>query len=119
MKVSVEILYHLRCDKCQAWWSIGDRHPQKRKSVFCPDCGHRNEIEDFQDGNGKAVVENRLYLTESRTPNGVYGGPNIVASSFEQAELKVLEIKDWLNSMGLPDNGLKVIGKLEDIIPAD
>lgn len=53
MKVSIEILYHLRCDSCGAWWSSGDRKP--KPVMTCPECEHRNTVEGFQNGKGKDV----------------------------------------------------------------
>lgn len=43
MKVSVEFLFHCRCDKCGAWWTIADRPPQG--ILFCPECMHENSIQ--------------------------------------------------------------------------
>lgn len=53
MKVSIEILYHLRCDHCGAWWSSADRKP--KKIVGCPECFRENTIEGFQNGKGEDV----------------------------------------------------------------
>lgn len=44
MKVSVEHLYHFNCDRCQKWWSIGDFPWGSQSSLWCPWCGHENEL---------------------------------------------------------------------------
>ncbi|AFY74012.1 hypothetical protein Syn7502_01983 [Synechococcus sp. PCC 7502] len=48
MKVSLEFLYHFRCDRCDQWWSIADIKPQVGSEMSCPHCGHLNLVESIQ-----------------------------------------------------------------------
>jgi len=48
MKVSLEYLYHFRCDRCQQWWSRADIEPQIGEHIYCPYCGHTNTVEQVQ-----------------------------------------------------------------------
>ncbi|MEE3717451.1 hypothetical protein V2H45_11875 [Tumidithrix elongata RA019] len=48
MKVSLEFLYHFRCDRCTQWWSRADIEPQLGEIVYCPYCGHENTVEGIQ-----------------------------------------------------------------------
>lgn len=44
MKVSLENLYHFSCDSCKNWWSIGDYVWGKQTHMWCPHCGHKQEL---------------------------------------------------------------------------
>jgi chromosome segregation ATPase len=46
MKVSLELLFHYRCDNCDRWWSIADIPP--KPATICPHCGTTNKVEDTQ-----------------------------------------------------------------------
>lgn len=48
MKISLEYLYHFRCDACGRWWSQADIEPQIGERLFCPACGHANWVEAIQ-----------------------------------------------------------------------
>lgn len=48
MKVSLEFLYHFRCDRCNQWWSIADIEPKIGNSIHCPHCGYLNTVELIQ-----------------------------------------------------------------------
>lgn len=47
MKVSLELLYHYRCDQCQSWWSVADIYPARLDNIPCPHCAHMNAIESI------------------------------------------------------------------------
>lgn len=55
MQVSLELLFHYKCDRCQKWWSVADIHPVIDASVSCPHCGERSEVEGLQDGNQNEI----------------------------------------------------------------
>lgn len=44
MIVSLEYLYHYRCDHCQKWWTIADLQPVIGEISHCPNCGYTNKI---------------------------------------------------------------------------
>jgi rRNA maturation endonuclease Nob1 len=48
MQVSLEYLYHFRCDRCQKWWTRADNEPAINEITFCPYCGHENLVEGIQ-----------------------------------------------------------------------
>ncbi|AFY69524.1 hypothetical protein Pse7367_1229 [Thalassoporum mexicanum PCC 7367] len=48
MKVSLEFLYHFRCDRCDNWWSRADIEPKPGDRVYCPQCGSVNTVEEIQ-----------------------------------------------------------------------
>jgi hypothetical protein len=48
MKVSLEYLYHFRCELCGHWWSQADIEPQTGDRYFCPHCGHCNTVEAIE-----------------------------------------------------------------------
>ncbi len=48
MKVSLEHLYHYRCDTCQRWWTIADIKPEISSVVYCPHCGLQNIVEAIE-----------------------------------------------------------------------
>lgn len=48
MKVSLEHIYHYRCDRCDKWWSIADVQPTIGAISHCPHCGHKNVVEKIQ-----------------------------------------------------------------------
>ncbi len=48
MKVSLEYLYHFRCDRCSQWWTIADIEPQIGKDMTCPHCNYLNIVESIQ-----------------------------------------------------------------------
>jgi DNA-directed RNA polymerase subunit RPC12/RpoP len=48
MKVSLEFLYHFRCDRCEQWWSRADIEPEIGETVHCPYCGYVNQVEGIQ-----------------------------------------------------------------------
>ncbi len=48
MQVSLEYLYHFRCDRCQKWWTRADNEPAINEITFCPYCGHENVVEGIQ-----------------------------------------------------------------------
>ncbi len=48
MKVSLEYLYHFRCDCCGRWWSQADIEPQIGEILYCPACGQANQVEQIQ-----------------------------------------------------------------------
>jgi len=47
MQVSLELLFHYRCDRCQKWWSVADIYPTEIELVGipCPHCGDLNAID--------------------------------------------------------------------------
>lgn len=48
MKVSLEHLYHAKCDDCDKWWSVADRQPVIGAIAYCPHCGYQNTVERIQ-----------------------------------------------------------------------
>ncbi|WP_374825357.1 hypothetical protein [Aerosakkonema sp. BLCC-F183] len=48
MIVHLECLFHYRCDRCDAWWSIADRRSLIGNFKICPDCGYHNTIEGIE-----------------------------------------------------------------------
>jgi DNA-directed RNA polymerase subunit RPC12/RpoP len=48
MQVSLEFLYHFRCDRCSQWWTIADIEPQIGSQIHCPHCGNSNTVENIQ-----------------------------------------------------------------------
>lgn len=44
MKASVEQLHHFNCSSCDRWWSIGDFLWGSQGHLWCPWCGHKNEL---------------------------------------------------------------------------
>jgi len=40
--VHTETLYHFNCERCGAWWTVGDW--QESTHCFCPQCGTRLEV---------------------------------------------------------------------------
>jgi len=55
MQVSLEYLYHFRCDRCDKWWSRADIEPQINEITFCPYCGHHNLVEGIQTFRNAAL----------------------------------------------------------------
>jgi DNA-directed RNA polymerase subunit RPC12/RpoP len=49
VKISLEKLYHYKCDNCDRWWTIADIIPQLGKLVNCPHCGLLNTIEEVTE----------------------------------------------------------------------
>lgn len=53
MKISLELLFHYRCDSCDRWWSIADV-PPREKWTQCPHCPVCPNIEgvEYQPAKG-------------------------------------------------------------------
>ena len=47
--MSVEVISHFRCGKCNGWWSIGDAVLEEKTEWFCPWCGVKNKFENFKN----------------------------------------------------------------------
>jgi DNA-directed RNA polymerase subunit RPC12/RpoP len=47
MQVSLEFLYHFRCDRCSQWWTIADIEPKIGADMSCPHCQHLNIVENI------------------------------------------------------------------------
>lgn len=61
------------------------------------------------------LARKRKFVTQCSNPlqeGKAWGGPDIIADSFESAEMQVLEIRSWLTNMGLPSTELRVEGEL-------
>ena len=52
-RVSIEILYHYRCNACSQWWSVADIAPGDR--VACPHCFTAQPVEEIENGAGEKV----------------------------------------------------------------
>lgn len=48
MIVSLEYLYHYRCDDCQKWWTIADLQPKIKQTIHCPHCGYKNKVNGIE-----------------------------------------------------------------------
>ena len=49
MQVHLEHLFHFRCDRDpNHYWSVADKQPSIGQTVYCPHCGHANQIEDIE-----------------------------------------------------------------------
>ena len=47
MKLTKETIWHFTCDFCKLWWSFASSDEfQPKKTIFCPHCGKKNEIDD-------------------------------------------------------------------------
>lgn len=62
----------------------------------------------------------KTFLTECTHPitKQTYAGFNIQAHSYEEAEQLAMAVDDWLEKMGLPKTGLRVVGVFQEIIEA-
>lgn len=60
----------------------------------------------------------KIFLTECTHPitKETYAGFNIQANNFEEAEQLTMAVEDWLEVIGLPRTGLKVIGEFKEIV---
>ena len=63
MLVSIEVLYHVRCELCDAvandsWFSKGD--PKKPielgAELFCPTCGVKSAVTTFLNGKREPIL---------------------------------------------------------------
>lgn len=67
-KVSLELLYHFNCYRCQKWWSIGDFVPIAEQTVYCPHCSTPNLIpEAVQLGNNNQVSSEAIHKLSGGT----------------------------------------------------
>lgn len=52
----IEKLYHFRCD-CDTWWTMADARLKIGQSIYCPRCGTRQVIKDFEIGEDKLTSD--------------------------------------------------------------
>lgn len=46
---STETIYHFTCANCKNWWSYATSSGQVPNSMYCPLCGHIDNIQNHQD----------------------------------------------------------------------
>ena len=44
MKLSVEFLYHVGCENCNKWFTVGDLHVFETDTLRCPHCDSISSI---------------------------------------------------------------------------
>lgn len=48
MRCTVEYIHHYTCDSCSGWWSIASHENYKPKAMYCPHCGHKHTVINFE-----------------------------------------------------------------------
>lgn len=58
MQVSLEFLFHYRCDHCNKWFSVADILPKFGTQMCCIHCGRWSMVGDYKTmENQKAIIE--------------------------------------------------------------
>jgi uncharacterized Zn finger protein (UPF0148 family) len=94
VKVSVEVLYHFACESCKKWWTIADFQWHEGKQIICPECGHREELEENPNLQitPQETMEN-LTSTTAQAKTEYFSWEKAFAVTKRTAELGLIESK--------------------------